>query len=38
MVSLESLKENLYYNSNTINKYSYHNCTTWVLNKLDLSV
>ncbi|RDU61417.1 hypothetical protein CQA53_10175 [Helicobacter didelphidarum] len=35
MTSLETLKENLYYNSSPINKYSYHNCTTWALNKLD---
>ena len=27
--------ENLYYNSNPINKYPLHNCVTWVLNKLD---
>lgn len=35
MVSLEVLKENLYYNSMPISKYPYHNCTTWVLHKLD---
>ena len=35
MTSLESLKENLYYNSSPINKYPYHNCTTWALNKLE---
>ena len=35
MTSLETLKENLYYNSSPINKYSYHNCVTWVLHKLD---
>ncbi|MCR2057625.1 hypothetical protein CHLV4088_09500, partial [Campylobacter helveticus] len=35
MVSLETLKENLYYNSYPLNKFPFHNCTTWVLNKLD---
>ena len=37
MVSLETLKENLYYNSmsNFLNSTPLHNCTTWVLHKLD---
>ncbi|BDB64014.1 hypothetical protein T36_0461 [Helicobacter cinaedi] len=41
MISLESLKENLYYNSTpirwagSIETPPLHNCTTWVLNKLD---
>lgn len=35
MTSLETLKENLYYSSNPINKYPCHNCTTWALNKLE---
>lgn len=35
MASLETLKENLYYNSYPLNKYPFHNCTTWVLHKLD---
>lgn len=41
MVSLETLKENLYYNSTpirwagSIETPPLHNCTTWVLNKLD---
>ena len=42
MTSLESLKENLYYNSTPINIFNFtnwlpniHNCVTWVLNKLD---
>ena len=28
-------KELLYYNSKPTNTYPYHNCVTWVLNKLD---
>ena len=41
MTSIESLKENLYYNSTPIkSKFSnltppLHNCTTWALNKLE---
>lgn len=37
MASLETLKENLYYNSmpNFFNSTPLHNCTTWVLHKLD---
>ncbi|MGM8975412.1 hypothetical protein ACTFDJ_06770 [Campylobacter jejuni] len=33
--NIEILKENLYYNSNPINKYPYHNCVTWVIQKLS---
>lgn len=41
MISLETLKENLYYNSTplrwagNIETLPLHNCTTWVLHKLD---
>ena len=32
---LDNPIENLYYNSNPVNTHPYHNCVTWVLNKLD---
>ncbi|HHP0357140.1 TPA: hypothetical protein ACRZSW_001706, partial [Campylobacter lari subsp. concheus] len=35
MINLESIRENLYYNSYPFNSFPIHNCTTWLLNKLS---